>query len=149
MNFIKDVIQNLKKEYGTPIRIGNVVASSANLSTGDKTQSTKELSIPLAIRLPTQVSFEFLRSIGAVPNKLGVLTGTFQLLLDCADLGQFDVTAPNTYFFMNNQKFDVLKAEVFDDVAIILAKDIGQKAPKTYDFVDRLDFLGALGYDRP
>jgi hypothetical protein len=41
-----------------------------------------------------------------------------------------DVTAPNTYFYMNNQKFDVLKAELFDDAAILLAKDTGEKAPR-------------------
>lgn len=59
LRFVKDVLYQLSKQYGTPLDIYRVTSSTADTTTGRKTVAKTVCNIKRAIVLPSDVSSRF------------------------------------------------------------------------------------------
>lgn len=108
IQFIKDVIYHLKRDYGSPVTFGTETIS-VNLATGVKTLTKSEFSIRNVIVLPETFSQKFrLLLANSNRNEAGLVkSGEVQIVVDKSDLPIGKTIAPDTYAIMRNQKYIV------------------------------------------
>jgi hypothetical protein len=128
--FIRDTIRQLKREYGSRLILGKMEVLNQNPETGRATTNTTEYKIPKAIRLPNQVSFDFLKSISN--GKMGqLISGTLMILIDRSDIpSNFPIESVSTdfpaigidYGEFENQRLSIPKIEVYPYALIVFAR---------------------------
>lgn len=137
LTFIKDVVEGLKEEYGTRLIIGKRTSTVPDVSTGRRVQSSTEVVVQKAMRLPDQISFGLLQSIGISREgarhslaKMDILVGTYMILVDRDDFpANFTFDPADTYVVFNHRRANLINANVFDYCAILQVKDVGVPAP--------------------
>ncbi len=136
--FIRNVIYQLKREYGAFLTIGVILPGEVNLQTGEKNTKYIEHKIPRAIKLPNSITFDFLRAVGIIPQQKGLSlpVGAFSLLIDRRDLGHsFPKPEPGKSFAIlglrpYERRLDILKADDYEYAQILWVKElIGSEIP--------------------
>lgn len=111
--FIKETIYSLKREYGYPLRIGNSEVVSKNLETGRQQIQYTQVFINNAIRLPNQLSFEFLTKIGQEKGA-AIYLGSFVILIEKSDLKGLIPQVSKTWAIYNSKRVEIISADDFE-----------------------------------
>lgn len=122
--FISDVIYGLKHEYGSRLKLMRTTAATADILTGEKTKTKLEITVNKAIRLPNQLSLEFIQKIAGMRG-LESLVGTFKILLDRKDVpSNFEFRVGEISGQYNNRDIELRQADIFDEAVILHVVDI-------------------------
>lgn len=123
LRFIKEVIYDLKRDYGGPIEIYQNVPGQTDYKTGQKTFTKTKWTVARAIRLPRSIHRDSLYSITG--NRLFaygniIETADRQIIIDWRDLPSgFQFKEENWYVIIDNQHYEVVKVIEFDFNAAI------------------------------
>ena len=92
LEFIANVIYQLKREYGGAVSIQRRTANTLNLETGKKTQTKDAIHVPLAIVLPTRLIRKFDYDLTYIASNKSFTYGGFydadfrEFIFDAKDL---------------------------------------------------------------
>jgi hypothetical protein len=107
IDFIKDVIYGLKRDYGSRITIKRETTGSVNIETGVRSVTTEQVQIEKAIRLPTRL--KALRLHESFRDQYDI-----DILIDKKDLGGF-VPRNDDIVLLDDSLRYVVKDVVFAD----------------------------------
>ena len=107
MNFIKENIKALKREYGFPVILCNIVSTDLDLDTGEKRRTLQIRYIPRAVLLPVKHYYKE----GYNPNDR-------DLLVDYSD---FNIKV-GTQVIYNEKCYDVIEVVIFERNAAYILK---------------------------
>jgi hypothetical protein len=132
LRFIKEVIYDLKRDYGGPIDIYQNVVGETDFRTGEKTIEKRHWKIRRAIRLPRDIHRDAIFS--ATGNTLFAYGNVIELadrniIIDWRDLpAGFNFKEENWYVVIEAGHYEIVKVIEFDNRAaifIILKQLIG------------------------
>ncbi len=109
LQFIKQTIRSLKRQYGLPVTIIRITDTGTNVSTGQRTFTTISHQIKRVIWLPDRQERQFVYDLDYIARNKDFTTGMDfeknerRLLIDANDLNGFDVLVDDLYIFGSDQ----------------------------------------------
>lgn len=117
LNFVGQVVYDLKVEYGEMITVGNH-AWTQDQSTGIKTDTPTTFVIGMAVPMPENLRLAFLKSVGV--KKEGVLEkGQRQFLIDKADIPAGQSISRTSFIDYNNKRADVGSVDDYEYALVV------------------------------
>jgi hypothetical protein len=123
LRFIKEVIYDLKRDYGGPIDIYQNVVGETDFKTGEKTITKRHWIVRRAIRLPRNIHRDAIYS--ATGNTLFAYGNVIELadrniIIDWRDLpAGFNFKEENWYVVIEASHYEIVKVIEFDNRAAI------------------------------
>jgi hypothetical protein len=123
LSFIKNVIYDLKRDYGGPVDIYQNIVGQTNYKTGEQSITKNHWVVRRAIRLPRNIHRDSLFS--ATGNTLFAYGNVVELadrniIIDWKDLPVgFNFKEENWYVIIDNMHYDLVKVMEFDNKAAI------------------------------
>ena len=124
MKFIKDTFKQLKREYGLPVVLYNVISVALNLDTGAKRQTIQFKNITRAVVLPAKQY-----------QKENYNPNDRDLYLDYID---FEIKV-GTRVIYSDQYFEAIEVDVFEGVYILRLRAI--EGAEVFDYGTVTDTL--------
>lgn len=126
--FISNIIYRLKRRYGTSVNIIELLDSSLNVETGEKTNTFDSVRVDRAVILPSRINREFVYDLSYIAdNKEFTMGGMFdttkrRILFDIKDIQGIDLK--NKYLVSGQVRYDVLEVHEFDYATIVVCKQV-------------------------
>lgn len=147
LSFIKNVIYQLKKEYGKYITIYKNTSNTVDFDTGIKNTVVTFRRVKKAVLLPSNLIRTFVYKSGLDPDfKEGGFIDINDriMLIDAKDLRNFDLTMDD-YIVYSNKRWQVIKVTEFEDQAAYLVQLRVSEGSAAFDpanniFIDTITF---------
>lgn len=133
LRFIREVIYDLKRDYGGPVEIYQDVVGDTNVWTGVKNVTKNKWTVARAIRLPRNIHRDSIYHITG--NRIFaygniIETADRQVIIDWRDLPTgFQFKEENWYMIIDGQRYEVVRVIEFDfnaAIYVILKQTMGQ-----------------------
>lgn len=152
---IRQVIYNLKRQYGGPIDIYNFLGSAVDLKTGAATTNKELTQITRAIILPARAMRNFVQSISKISaDKQFVYGGTYDrrirmFLIDRLDAKDLDLTIDD-WIVYDGKKYEIKHFDEFEfgTLWVVIGQSVVGDVPEQIfplSGEDRLDFQEVSG----
>lgn len=120
--FLRRTVYQLKKDYGRPLDIYQIMTSVSDLATGKKVQTRQKFHIHRGVVLPSVLARKFaydqayLRSARSFTYGAIYDVDTTSVLLDARDLPKgFEFQIEYMYIVFNKKRFEIVKAEYIEE----------------------------------
>jgi len=148
LNFIKDTIYQLKKEYGQSITIYKIATSIVDYDTGVKNTTVSFKRVKKAVLLPSSLIRTFVYKSGLDPDfKEGAFIDVNDriILIDARDIRNFEIEIDD-YIIYDDKRWLVIKSTQFEDQAAYLIQLRVSEGSELFDpanniFIDTITFI--------
>lgn len=154
LRFIRDVIYNLKRDYGVKIKIINTLTSDVNRATGKKIVTRDIKIVQRAIVLPSRNQREFYYDLSFIAANKNFTMGGYvdtderKFIVDRRDLKGMIISVGQSYLIYQDQRFDVKEVAEFEEsntYGLICKQSV---AASSEDNVIELKLISSIGFDQ-
>ena len=121
IRLIRRCIRQLKKEYGNPITVYQLLTVNTDYDSGAKTETHNSVHVKRAVVLPVSLTRDVIQSISMISaNKQVVQGGTFDpgirtFIIDRSDVpSDFDLHQDD-WITYNGERYDIKKVNAYED----------------------------------
>jgi len=120
IRFIRRNILQLKKEYGNPITVYQLLTANTNLESGVKTETHDSAYIPRAVVLPVTLTRAVIQSISMISaNKQVVQGGTFDpglrtFIIDRRDVPSTFELKQDDWITYDGERYDIKRVDAYE-----------------------------------
>jgi hypothetical protein len=136
INFIRQVVYSLKRRYGVPVELHQILGSEVDLATGEKTINQAIHKVKRAILLPRQFGRADASILGEMSNRfIGLLVSNRRtIIIDMRDYPASYELGANDYVIISGCRYNLNAVEFFDYrlAAILTVTEVdGEVATRT------------------